>query len=193
MVELQELYTLTAFCLLTTLTPGPNNLLVLGQSLRYGTGYALRPYFGICLGFPLMVFCMSLIFYIFGDTLFQKLNFIKYLGALFIIYISYKLFTAKPLDDNCSYRQMISFRQSFVFQWINPKAWGMVIAVLSMIDNPDYFFLPSIIYLIVIFPSVGCWLLFGNFIRTTILDTKYEQLLNKIMAMLLASSIVLML
>ena len=193
MIELQTLYPLVAFCVLTTLTPGPNNLIVLGQSLRYGISYALRAYLGICLGFPAMVFCVSVVFYIFGDVFFQKLNFVKYVGALFILYVSYKLFKAKPLDGSSSYRQMVSFSQAFIFQWVNPKAWGMVIAVLSMADNPDYFFLPSIIYLIVIFPSVGCWLLFGHFIRTVILNTKYEQLLNKLMALLLAFSVFFML
>ena len=57
-----------------------------------------------------------------------------------------------------------------LFQWTNPKAWAMASST-AVIAGPHPFYLPALIYLVVIFSGVGLWLWFGDLLKHRLLDT----------------------
>ena len=67
-------------CIITAGTPGPNNFIVLTARLSDTTAAALRVYLGVCLGFPVMVFVVSLTVAHYGEVIIEQLTIIKYLG-----------------------------------------------------------------------------------------------------------------
>ena len=183
---------LALLCFVTTITPGPNNFVVLASTVRGGVRRALPSYLGICIGFPFMVFAVSYAAVFVGEDIFQKVAFLKYVGAAFLLYLSVKIFLSKSASNDLETHSDIGFVQMFTFQWLNPKAWGMVLSALSLV-GPSYYLWPAIGFLIAAFPCVGVWLLAGNFIRARILSTPLENYLNKVFGVLLASSVVLIL
>jgi threonine/homoserine/homoserine lactone efflux protein len=83
---------------ITAGTPGPNNFIVLTARLSDTTAAALRVYLGVCLGFPAMVFVVSLAVAHYGEAIIDQLTIIKYLGVGFLLYLAVKLFLAAPSD-----------------------------------------------------------------------------------------------
>ena len=178
-------------CIISAGTPGPNNFIVLTARLSDTTAAALRVYLGVCLGFPVMVFVVSLTVAHFGEAIIEQLTIIKYLGIGFLLYLAIKLFLAAPSDLSERTGTAPGFIFAFLFQWTNPKAWAMASST-AVIAGPELFFLPALMYQIVIFPCVGAWFLFGDLLKRRILGTPYERYLNCGLAVLLALSVLMM-
>lgn len=176
-------------CVITAVTPGPNNFIVLSASANQGKLKAVGPYLGVCLGFPLMVFVVSYLSIVLGGEFLKHLSFIKYFGIAFLLYLSFKLITSNSTNDS-QYMQL-SFWQTFFFQWANPKAWAMVLSTLAIV-GVDYYPLPSIVYLVVIFPCVGVWLVFGDLLKKHFIGTHREVVLNRVLGVILALSTMMM-
>ena len=178
-------------CVITAGTPGPNNFIVLTARLSDTMAAALRVYLGVCLGFPAMVFIVSLAVAHYGEAIIEQLTVIKYLGIGFLLYLAIKLFLAAPSDLSGRTGTAPGFLFAFLFQWTNPKAWAMASST-AVIAGPELFFLPALIYQIVIFPCVGVWFWFGDLLKRRILGTPYERYLNRALAVLLALSVLMM-
>jgi len=178
-------------CVITAGTPGPNNFIVLTARLSDTMAAALRVYLGVCLGFPAMVFIVSLAVAHYGEAIIEQLTIIKYLGIGFLLYLAIKLFLAAPSDLSGRTGAAPGFLFAFLFQWTNPKAWAMASST-AVIAGPELFFLPALIYQIVIFPCVGVWFWFGDLLKRRILGTPLERHLNRALAVLLALSVMMM-
>ncbi len=191
--EREIMLSLLGVAIATAATPGPNNLLVLSMSAVHGLKKAFGTYLGICLGFPFMVFCVAGIVHVFGDNILQGLEFVKWLGAAFLMYIALKLFMAAPSrnDTPATNAAPVGFWKVVLLQWINPKAWGMAASTTVLAGKA--WILPPLIYQVVIFPAVGIWYLGGNVLRQFVIGTRYETYLNKVMAILLMLSVVMIL
>ncbi|MEC8105164.1 MAG: hypothetical protein VX665_09450 [Pseudomonadota bacterium] len=182
---------LVVTCVITAGTPGPNNFIVLTARLSDSTKAALKAYLGVCLGFPFMVFTVSLIVAHYGDSIIEQLTIVKYLGIAFVLYLSAKLFLAPPSEVSRQAGMAPGFIFVVLFQWTNPKAWAMASST-AVIAGPDLFYLPALIYLVVIFPCVGVWFWFGDLLKRRILGTPWERYLNRSLAVLLALSVLMM-
>ncbi len=174
----------------TAATPGPNNILVLGSSAVFGRRRALPVYLGVCLGFPFMVLVVGFMTHLFGAQLLHGLKVVKWVGAAFLLYLAWKIFMAEPTRGEDAGDRPAGFWQVVALQWLNPKAWGMAISTTVMAGEAWY--LPFLIYQIVIFPAVGLWFFSGDLLRIHVLGTRYERWLNRIMGLLLAGSVILL-
>ncbi len=193
---------LTSTAIATAATPGPNNLLMLSSSATFGRRRALPVYLGICLGFPFMVLVVSATVHWFGQQMLQGMEYLRWAGAAFLLFIAWKLFTAEPgghtadgpggeTGSSAGRNRPVSFWQVVLLQWLNPKAWGMAAATTAIAGQA--WLLPAAIYLVVIFPAVGIWYLSGGLLRRYVLGTPYERHLNRAMALLLALSVAMIL
>ena len=182
---------LVVTCIVTSGTPGPNNFIVLTARLSDSTKAAFKAYLGLCLGFPVMVFAVSLIVAHYGDSVIEQLAIIKYLGIAFLLFLSLKLFLAPPSKVSRQVGMAPGLIFVFLFQWTNPKALAMASST-AVIAGPDLFYLPALIYLVVIFPCVGVWFWFGDLLKYRILGTPWERYLNRVLAVLLALSVLMM-
>ena len=189
---------LTSTAIATAATPGPNNLLMLSSSATFGRRRAFPVYLGICLGFPFMVLVVSATVHWFGQQMLQGMEYLRWAGAAFLLFIAWKLFTAEPgdhaageMEGGPGRNRPVSFWQVVLLQWLNPKAWGMAAATTAIAGQA--WLLPAAIYLVVIFPAVGIWYLSGGLLRRYVLGTPYERHLNRAMALLLALSVAMIL
>lgn len=190
LIDDSSLRALVIMCIITAVTPGPNNFIVLSASASEGKLGALPPYLGVCLGFPLMVFTVSYLSVVLGGDFLKNLYFVKYLGVAFLLYLSFKLISSKSTHKIQCFQ--LSFIQAFLFQWANPKAWAMVLSTLAIVGMDDYQ-LPALVYLVVVFPCVGVWLLFGDLLKKYVVGTYKEIILNRILGSVLAVSTIMLL
>ena len=191
-MQYEWLYALIVLCAVAAITPGPNNFVVLSGSIRKWIQKTLPEYLWICLWFPFMVFALSLISSYVWVGLLEKLTFIKYFWIAFLLYLAYKIFKSKKTNkENISPTKETSFIEMFLFQWMNPKAWAMIMSTITLVWV-DYLYLPAVIFSLVIFPAVWVWLLLWDFIGKRVLWTRYELYINKFMALLLVFSVYFM-
>ena len=78
------------FAFSTTITPGPNNIMMLSSGVNYGVKASLPHFFGICFGFPLMVLLVGLGFGVVFERFPQLHIWIKVIGVLYLLWLAFK-------------------------------------------------------------------------------------------------------
>ncbi len=181
------------FAISTTLTPGPNNVMIMTSGLNYGFNRSLPHFMGICVGFPIMVLCVG----VGAGAVFQRYpiihEVIKLVGVVYLIYLAWQIANSS-LTKLTSQSAPLTFWQSALFQWVNPKAWVMAmgaIAAFTLPNNPMLWQVTVIafIFLLVAFPCVGIWLIFGIKLQQVFTNTQSQRVFNWLMASLLVVSI----
>lgn len=190
---LYELFPLLLFALSSSITPGPNNILIMNSGMNFGIKKSLLHYLGICLGFPLMILIISLgLGVVFTKYLWIK-HLLKILGSLYMLYLAWQILRSTNKNTLFSSQKPWRFHQAVLFQWLNPKAWLMGISTISIFSlSSNYFInaaLISLIYLIIGIPSIGSWLVFGKVLQKVLTKDSHRLWFNIAMAVALVGSI----
>ncbi|MEZ6930299.1 LysE family translocator [Aeromonas sp. S16(2024)] len=116
------LYAVVLFAISASVTPGPNNIMVMSAGANFGIRRSLPLLMGICVGFTLMLLLVGLGF---GQlfTLFPSLHFvIKCVGTLYLLYLAWLIArSADEVTGDASARPL-GFLKGALFQWVNAKA-----------------------------------------------------------------------
>ena len=189
-----ELYlAIFIFAASTTVTPGPNNIMIMTSGLNYGVKSSIPHLLGICFGFPAMVIMVGLGFSVFFETypLFHEV--IKVLGVVYLLYLAWLIALSSSTALEGEKSKSFSFTQAALFQWVNPKAWVMATSAVSAYTSiaSDLFSQVVIIalaFFIVSFPCIGVWLFFGVGLKKYLNSSKNQKIFNLSMALLLVAS-----
>jgi len=181
------------FAISMSVTPGPNNIMVMTSGLNYGIRKSMPLFFGICIGFPIMIIFVGLGLNVIFDIYPLLFEIIKILGIFYLLYLAYIIAMSTPIIINKDSKPL-SFFQAALFQWINPKAWitatGAIAAYTSLtLGLYTQVFVISLTFLIVAFPCVGIWLFFGMRLKKLLQKKKYQTRFNYSMAILLCLSV----
>lgn len=181
------------FTFVAGITPGPNNMMLMTSGLNHGIRKSLPHYFGICVGFPIMVAVIG-----FGlGALFSKYpsiyTCIKILGISYLFYLSWKIGNAGNPNATKNVREPLSFIQAAIFQWLNPKAWVIAIGALATFTHRENFntgvITVTLIYFFVGFICMGFWLKLGQSLQHVLTEGKRIHYFNIAIAVLLVLSI----
>ena len=120
---------------------------------------------------------------------------IKVLGAAYLIWLAWKIAVAEPKAIEQGKSKPFTFSQAVLFQWVNGKAWVMAsgaVAAFTTVGGVYWLEVVSITgaFLLVAFPCVGLWLVFGAGLRRFLTDALYQRIFNISMALVLVLSIV---
>lgn len=135
-----ELYTVILITLLAVISPGADFAIVTKNSYLYGRKTGLLTAVGISLGVLIHVtYTLFAIGFVMAYTP-HILTFVKYIGALYLIYIGYKTFTqAIFLDQNSSHTltPFSALKYGFFTNALNPKTTLFVISTYTQIVSPQ--------------------------------------------------------
>tara|TARA_B100000131_G_C17950947_1_gene546432 strand:+ start:166 stop:765 length:600 start_codon:yes stop_codon:yes gene_type:complete len=180
---------LSAFYFTMFITPGPNNAMLTASGMKFGFIKTLPHLIGIPLGhiFQIGLVCFGLanLFLIYPEVQF----YMKILCFIYLLYLSWKMIGSFSLDKKESGRPLRLYEAS-LFQFINPKAWSIAIAVASgFFPTEENIFIGvafvSITAAVICFPSISLWALFGSGLRTFINDEKTKKITEYFLALLL--------
>ena len=182
------------FCLVTSITPGPNNIMLMSSGLNHGVLKTVPHISGIIVGFPLMVAALG-----FGlGTLF--LNYpvihqvIKIAGISYLLFLAWKIANTSNANTGKPLKEPLTFMQAAAFQWLNPKAWVIGIGAIATFTTVGNIEIQVIIivftYLFVGAFSMGLWLLMGASLQKILRSQNQLKVFNITMAILLVLSIV---
>ncbi|MFA0810143.1 LysE family translocator [Microbulbifer epialgicus] len=185
---------ITLFVFSASITPGPNNLMIMSSGLNHGARQSLPHLLGIWLGFPAMLVAVGLgLGSIFSN--FPILHeVIRWLGIAYLLFLAWLIATTKQLDS-ASARRPFSFLQAVAFQWINPKGWVMAIGALAVFTSPSGGVWSDIATIALAFtaiggPCVAVWLFFGLSLKKFLTEPRHLRQFNIVMGVLLATSII---
>ncbi|WP_133407136.1 LysE family translocator [Parashewanella tropica] len=192
---MEHFFAIVLFAVSTSVTPGPNNLMIMTSAMNYGVKRSLPHFLGICMGFPIMVLGVGLGF----EGLFKLFpilhEVIKLLGIIYLLYLAWRIANTPTSKLDVESGKPFSFLQAAVFQWLNPKALMMATGAIATYSSlsTGLFYQVCIIALVFFgsaFPCVGVWLLAGAKLKTWLKNERQQRLFNFLMAGLLVLSIV---
>lgn len=188
---------LAYFAAVSTVTPGPNNLLLLASGVNFGFRRSLRHIFGINIGFPLMIGVIGLGVGKVIEAFPPFYLVLKVAGGAYLLWHAWKIATAGPVEGGESSGKPLSFFQAAAFQWVNPKGWIMALSAIGAYTVADNYYVSLAIvvaaFFVVGWPSSALWVSFGSALRRFMSDPRYYRPLNIAMALLLVASLVPML
>jgi threonine/homoserine/homoserine lactone efflux protein len=193
-VHLETLWALTAFAFVASITPGPNNLMLMTSGVKYGFGRTLPHLVGVILGFALMIAVVGLGLGVLFLRYPQVLPTMRIVGALYMVWLALKIALARPLSEAEPGGRPIGFFAAAGFQWINPKAWAMALGALAayagVVDSyAGGVLLIAALCALIAVPCCFAWTLFGASLSRLLRDPRVGRPFNWAMAALLIASI----
>jgi threonine/homoserine/homoserine lactone efflux protein len=193
-LSLDLLLAFALFAFVTSVTPGPNNMMLLASGVNFGFIRSMPHMFGISCGFFSLVLAVG-----FGlGAAFQAYpllyTILRYVGATYLLYLAWKIATSGPASDAAGHEgKPQTFLQAALFQWVNPKAWVMAIGAISTYTPLQGYFtnvvIISTVFALINAPSVCVWAGFGSLLRNALRDPFWLRVFNGVMAVLLVISL----
>ncbi len=183
---------LAAFALVTSITPGPNNLMLMASGANFGFRRTLPHMLGVGIGFTVMIVLVGVGLAQIFDTYPQSQTALKIASIAYLLYLAWKIANAAPPSKAEGAGTPITFLQAALFQWVNPKAWSMALTSIgAYAPGKD---LGSILWVAVIFgainlPAVSSWTIFGQQMRKFLTSPARLQVFNYTMAVLLVATL----
>ena len=186
---------ITSFALASTMTPGPNNIMLLSSGLTFGYKRTIPHALGVNFGFLVMVICVGLgvgkLFEVFPLVY----TVLKVVGISYLVWMAWHIANTKgSLKAENEKDKPFTFFQAALFQWVNPKAWMIAItSTAAFITDHKIAFIQvmiiSCIYFFCAILSTNSWSLGGVMLKRSIQNERLVQIFNITMAILIVGSI----
>ncbi|NUB44022.1 LysE family translocator [Fertoebacter nigrum] len=188
-----DLFTaLVAFAFVTSVTPGPNNLMLMASGANFGWSRTVPHMLGIGIGFVAMAFLVGLGLAGVVLALPAAEWALKLASVAYMLWLAWKIANAAPPKEGQAKGRPMTFLQAAAFQWVNPKAWAMALTATA-VYAPDRS-LASLALVAGVFgavnlPSVSVWTLIGQQLRRVLTNPARLRAFNWTMAALLVASL----
>lgn len=184
---------LALFCFIASVTPGPNNIILIVASNRVGTLRAMPVLLGICFGFSVMITCSSFVISYLKQNIYLHYA-LSTVSLLFLFYICYGIFRININDklvDTKAKTKEFNFINAALFQFVNPKAWIICSAAAATYIKQDM--QQTIVFITALIMSIlGCipWLILGSHLDRILNSPLKKSLFFKIMSLTLLITVI---
>ena len=174
-------------------TPGPNNAVASYSAFNFGFKKTIPLIIGVGLGYTVLVILINFVLIsVFKEfPIIQEI--IRILGTIFLIYLAYKIATAN-VSNNQNKRNPVTFYDTFIFQFINPKGVMAAITLISKFVDQENYFSTSLMVILVCsitaFLSITFWTLIGKFLRKFASNNSFIKRFNYVMSVLILLCII---
>ena len=184
---------LVAFAFVSSITPGPNNLMLLASGVNFGFRRSLPHMLGIGIGFTVMVALVGLgLAGLFTAWPVARVV-LQVVSVAYLLWLAWKIaHAAPPADAPDSRGRPLTFLQAAAFQWVNPKAWTMALGAVALYAPGQE--VVAVLWVAAVFglvnlPCVSVWTVLGMGVRRLIAHPARLRLFNRAMALLLVASL----
>ena len=193
-MNLESMLALMGFAFVTSITPGPSNLILLAASANFGFRRSLPLVLGLSLGFLCMLLIVG-----FGIGQVLRANeglytALKFLSLIYILWLAWKIARSSLLNSEHggTASRPVTFLQMALLQWVNPKAWAVALTVTVAYTTPANYgaslLMMTLVFGIVNLPSVSAWAVFGSVLRKILRNPVKVRAFNRLMAVMLVAS-----
>jgi threonine/homoserine/homoserine lactone efflux protein len=184
---------LIVFAAVSSLTPGPNNLMLMASGANFGFRCSLPHMLGVSLGFTFMVLLIGVGVVQVFDRYPGAYQALKVVSVLYLLYLAWKIATAAaPTGDKDAAGKPFTFVQAALFQWVNPKAWTMALTAVSVYSPSQS--VAAMAFVAAVFgavnlPSISLWTMLGQQMQGLLDRPARLRAFNVAMAALLVASL----
>lgn len=192
-MSLDAFLALLVYAFVTSITPGPNNLMLLASGVNFGFVRTIPHALGIGGGFLTLLVGVGLGLGALLTT-FPSLHLVlKIAGGGYLLYLAWRIAMSRSMGDRAAGGRPMTFLEAAAFQWVNPKAWVMAVSAMAIYTNPADPFVSMLIVAVafaaVNLPSVSTWAGFGTALRGFLADPVRLKWFNIAMGVLLLASL----
>lgn len=180
-----ELLPLMTYCFVMSSTPGPNNMMLTASGANFGYRGSLPQILGINAGgfVQTALTCLGLGALFTAYPLLQTA--LRIGGALYLLVLAWQLTGGAAGEARLA--RPVSFWQGALFQAVNPKSWLKAVTLASVFMPPGLpapvgALLVATIGLVIGFPCISMWALFGVAMRGVLTDPRRQRVFNLVMA-----------
>lgn len=184
---------LAIFAFVSSITPGPNNLMLMNSGANYGFNRTLPHALGVGIGFTVMVALVGLGIMQLFDIFPISYQILKVLSIVYLLYLAGKIaMSNSSMETDNSNAKPFTFMQAAMFQWVNPKAWTMALTAISVYaptKSLGAVLFVSLVFGLVNFPCISGWVVLGQKMQVFLTNKKRLRVFNGSMAALLVLSL----
>lgn len=184
---------LLLFAFTTSITPGPNNMMLFASGVNFGFRRTVPHMLGIGAGFLSLLIGVGLGLGALLHAIPVLYTLLKFAGGAYLLWMAWKIGMSRSLADGRIGAQPMTFVGAAAFQWVNPKAWVMAVtAMATYTDDSQYYvtvMLVGLAFAAVNLPSVSTWAAFGSALREWLSVPARLKWFNITMAVLLVISL----
>ncbi len=183
---------LAVFAFVSSVTPGPNNLMLMASGANFGFRRTLPHMLGVGLGFTAMVFLVGIGLAGIFEAWPPAHTVLKVVSVVYLTWLAWKIATAAGPGERAAGGTPLTFLQAAAFQWVNPKAWTMALTAVTVYTGSQSLAAVSIAALLfgaINLPSVSVWTLAGQQLRRLLTSPTRLRTFNGSMAALLIASL----
>jgi threonine/homoserine/homoserine lactone efflux protein len=192
-MTLELILAFVSYAFVTSITPGPNNTMLLASGANYGVVRSIPHILGINLGFGAMVLAVGLGAGSIFTTVPQLQTILRVAGIIYLLYLSWQIAQSAPMSRDGAVGSPMTFLSAAAFQWVNPKAWIMVMGAITTYVPSDGRWqsvaLIALIFCLVNLPCIITWAGLGVWIRYFLTKPLYIRVFNYAMAAILCLSL----
>ncbi len=187
----EQLIALMSFAFVASITPGPNNLMLMASGANFGFVRTLPHLLGVGIGFMLMVAGVGVVLTQLFAAYPAVYQVLRVASGAYLLYLAWKIANAAPPDSSVADGRPFSFLQAALFQWVNPKAWTMAITAVSLYAPSRELVAVAMVALafgVVNIPCISTWTVMGTQVRRYLTNPMRLRIFNGGMALLLLAS-----
>ena len=189
------------FMLVSSITPGPNNTMLMASGVHFGYRRTLAHLMGVQLGFGFMLIAVGLGLHTVLSQFPAFYDVVRFAGAAYMVWMAWSLASARPqFQEQAAIEQSVQnelkplgFWGAVLFQWVNPKAWVMAVTIMSAYVPPGAGLLQiaplGLMFAVLGFPCSSVWVGFGSALRSYLQEAFRMQVFNCTMAAALLLSL----
>lgn len=176
----------------TSVTPGPNNLMLMASGANFGLHRTIPHWLGVSIGFAVLASVVGA-----GAARVLEIyptiqQIMRIVCAGYMLWLAWKIATSSQPSHAGVRSSPLSFLQAAAFQWVNPKVWAMALAAISLYapeGRISQVIAVSCIFGLVNFPAVGIWVVVGTKVHAILRTPAHLRVFNITMAVLLIISL----
>jgi threonine/homoserine/homoserine lactone efflux protein len=194
-MRLEPILAYFVFSIVTSITPGPNNVMLTATGANVGIRRGIPHVLGISFGFGLMLFLLTAGI---GTAFIENARLmlgLKIVGIAVLVWLAWRIATAGRATA-AERERPIGFFAAMAFQWVNPKAWLIAAGSMSYLQ-PDIapmlqgaFF--GLTFVVLGMPCLLLWLGFGAAMQYVLRTDRALRAFNIAMGLLLVATVPLL-
>ena len=192
-MDIAALVPMIAFVTASTITPGPNSIMIMASGVNFGFRSTVPHILGVAVGITIVI---SLAGIGLGAVL-ELLPLVRWLlvaaSVIYLLFLAWKIANAAPATETTEAGTPLTFFQALAFQAMNPKVWALGMAAVAILA-PGYSPV-SVIMVALAFAWVGllsnpAWGWFGAIIRRFLSTGRRLRTFNILAALTLVGSLI---
>ena len=184
---------LVGFSLVSSVTPGPNNILLWASGAQFGFARTLPHVLGTAAGLGAMTLAVAAGLGVIITSVPEIAIAMKVAGSVYLLYLAYQIAGANALRRGLVARPL-GLLQAAAFQVINPKAWIFALGSITTFRPTDMPILVggalvAVTMMIVIVPSASLWAGGGDVLSRLVEGDRPRRLVSLVLAAVVVATV----